>query len=52
MQDICNLDFSQALNLYVHIPTVVVLLLLGLFIFLSGSKSAVNTKSLGSGLEI
>lgn len=42
MLDICNVDFSQALNLYIHIPTIIVLLLLGLFIFLADSKNTVN----------
>lgn len=42
MTTICNLDFPQSLNSYVHIPVIVILLFLGVFIFLSDSKKSIN----------
>ncbi len=42
MNNICNTDFPQSLNSYVHIPVVLILLLLGGFIILSDSKKTIN----------
>lgn len=42
MSKICNIDFSQSLNLYVHIPIITILLFLWMVVFLSNSKKPVN----------